>query len=83
MKSIGNFFEKFKKIISDSEEGKKVLAEAIHGETGINISLEKIKIKDKIAYVSTSPVVKSEIVLKKEKILSRLAGKTFSLTDIR
>jgi hypothetical protein len=82
MKQIGSFFEKIKKILSDGNANKKIIADAINFEIKGNISEKDIKIHNGVALILTSPVIKSEISIKKEKILSRVSDKIF-LADIR
>ena len=74
MQPIKNFLEKFRNIIRSDKELKNKIVESIQKETSVRVSESKIKIKENTAFIQENPIVKSEIFLKKEKILIALKG---------
>ncbi len=80
MQEIKFFLEKFKNILQGDRDLKNELIVKINKETGIILTDTRVKIKEKTAFIQEKPVVKSEIFLKKDKIIESLAGK---ITDLR
>lgn len=70
---IKNFLEKFKKIIFLGDEINKKIIEIIKKNTSFNLELDMIKIKGDIIYIKSSPMLRSEILIHKESILSELS----------
>lgn len=69
---ISNFLDKFRKIISSSENDYKIIAETISKHITISIISKQIKIKNTTIFVEGSPVLKNEILIHKHGILSDL-----------
>ncbi len=72
MEKINTLLERFKKITIPNEAERRSLAEIILEETKIEIEIKDISIKNYIAYIKSSGGVKSEIFIKKRKILDKL-----------
>ena len=75
---ITTFLEKFKKILSQGEMANAVIAETISKHISYPIALANIKTKGTVIYVKCSPLVRSELLMHKQAILSELQNK---LTD--
>jgi len=69
---ITNFLEKFKKLIFQKEEIKNIITKVISEEIFYQLEKEKIKIKNGIIFLEGSPILRNEIMLKKNKILIKL-----------
>lgn len=72
MKQLSDFLDRFKNIAATGQESKKVIMEVLK-KNGIQIDdLNKIKVKGYSLKIQTSPIQKSELFLKKQKILKEL-----------
>jgi hypothetical protein len=69
---IKDYLAKFRDIIFSKEEGLKIISEIIQKDTQIKIEPNCIQIKGQVIYIKASPLVRNEIMIKKEKILSDL-----------
>lgn len=72
---ITSFLDKFKKILFQKEELKNIVTKIISEEIKYPIEKDKIKFKNGIIFVEGSPVVRNEVMMKKEQIL--LKAKNF------
>jgi len=70
--SIGSFLEKFKKLIFQKEEIKEIVVKIISEVISYQIKKESIKIKGSCIYVEGSPILRSEIMIRKRQILTKL-----------
>jgi len=82
---ISSFLDKFKKILFQKEEILVFISETIFKYTKFKIDPSKIKIKNTYIYIENSPIIKNEIFIYKNKILSDLKSeiKDFNFTDIK
>jgi pyruvate/2-oxoglutarate/acetoin dehydrogenase E1 component len=69
---ITNFLNKFKKIVSQKEELKEVIIKVIKEEVSFQLEKELIKIKGSSIYIESSPILRSEILIHKNKILEKI-----------
>jgi len=69
---ITNFLDKFKKLINKKEELKKIVIKTISEEINYQVNEESIRVKGGIISIEGSPILKSEVMTKKEKILREL-----------
>ncbi len=76
MFDIEKYLEKFKIISQSRFFLRNFVAEAIKEVCNIDIDPTKIEIKNYIARINEKPVIKTEIFLKKAKILDVLDKKT-------
>lgn len=85
MLKINNYLEKFKNISVPSEGVRKDVSQAIKDEIGLELEVKNISIKNMVIYVKCDSSAKSEIFLRKNKILDRLkkAKKNEEILDIR
>ncbi len=75
MFDIARYLEKFKKFSQSRDFLRNSVAESIEEICNIEIDPKKIVVKDGVAWISERPIVKSEIFLKKTKILELLNKK--------
>ncbi len=68
-KGISGLLEKFRHILASSVEVEKVIMEEIQVVSKINLEKKEFVLRDNQVYLKTSPVKRSEIFLRKEKIL--------------
>lgn len=82
---IKNFLEKFKTILFKKEEVIKIVAEVITKHLSYPIETKFIKINGSVICIQGSPILKNEILIHKQGILSDLSGMISSqkFTDIR
>lgn len=69
MLNIAQFLEKFKKIGFDKESQKKIVIDRLKE---MNIPIEDVDIKNKIARVKASSLIKNQIFMKKAHILKKI-----------
>lgn len=69
---ITSFLEKFKKIIFQKEEIKNIVTKIISEEINFQIEKDKVKIKRGIIFVEESPIIRSEIMIRKKQILIKI-----------
>ncbi len=82
--NISAYLEKFKKLGSGDTSLKEVLVRVLGEVVGINISPEKISIKNGEIFLNVSPAIKNTVFIKKETILLKLKEKaTQNILDIR
>ena len=85
MEKISSYLEKFSKLTLPNETIRKSIAEIIKEELREIIEIKDISINKNVAYVRGGSGLKSEIFLKKNKILQKIeevAGKK-EIIDIR
>ncbi len=66
------FFEKFKKIINDKKEIEEVIIKSISKSISFPIENNFIKINKGRVFIKTSPLLKNEILIHKDKILENI-----------
>jgi len=76
MFNIGEYLEKFKTRHQARDFLRNSVAGAVKEVCGIKISPEKIEVKNFVARINEKPIVKTQIFLKKIKILEILDKKT-------
>ena len=83
MFDIAKYLEKFKVMSNSKVFLKKTVAEAIKEVCGIEIEPQKIEIKNYLARINEKPIIKTQIFIKKTKLLEILNKKTEGrVTDI-
>ena len=83
MDNLSLYLQKFKKLVGDKSEEKRVVKEVLLELVQSEISLEQISIRESIVFCAISPIQKTEIVLKKKEILALCKERGFSFTDFR
>jgi len=72
MIEIKDLLVRFSNILRDGEGKKEFVREAIKDVTGLSIENKDIKIKNGTIFLNIKPIYKNEILLKKDKIFSKL-----------
>lgn len=72
---ISDFLLKIKDNFFLKEKEYEIISDIISREIGFKITPSSIKIKNTNIKVSTSPLIKGEIMIHKEKILSEISEK--------
>jgi hypothetical protein len=83
---INSFFDKFKKVIYQKEEIKKIIKDIISKNISFEIENNFFNYKNGVIYLKCSPVIKNEIMIHKDKILRELRNElkeNFNVLDIR
>lgn len=76
MFDIAKYLEKFRTMSNSKIFLRKSVEEAIREVCGIDIEIKKIEVKDYVARINEKPIIKTQIFLKKSKILEGLYIKT-------
>ncbi|MFA6430632.1 MAG: hypothetical protein WC229_03105 [Candidatus Paceibacterota bacterium] len=76
MFDIAKYLEKFTVLANSRHFLRDSVQGAIKEICGIEIDPKKIEVKDFVARINERPIIKSEIFLKKNRILSSLKDKT-------
>jgi ribosomal protein L23 len=83
MRKISDFLDKFKNIGLKESATKEAIAKAINELFGKElVSRSMIGVKGKSVFVKTSGVLKSEIILLKDKIIDRAKSQSLFPLDI-
>lgn len=69
---IKDYLDKFRNIISSKEENIKTVSAVLEKIILIKIENKFIQIKPPFIYIKTTPLIKGEILMKKEKILNEI-----------
>ena len=76
MKSIGNFFDKFKNTALKEIRKREIICNAIFQATGCRIEERDISIRDCVITIKGNQSLKSELFLKKKSILDSILKNT-------
>ncbi len=82
---IKNYLDKFRNIIFSKEENYKIIIDIIKKNTSIEVETKSIQIRNHTIYIKASPLVHSEILMHKEKILKDLISisQLYNYKDIK
>jgi hypothetical protein len=85
MNEISSFFEKFKKLLTNDTAKKQIVSDAINDMLGVKIDPNSIRIKNAVATIPSTPVLRSELMIKKHLLLKKVKEKepSLALVDIR
>ena len=75
MEDISALFNRFKKILFAQEKVKEVVSKLLLERTGAHILKKDIVLKNNTAYISTTPLIKNEILLQKKTLLHLIEEK--------
>lgn len=70
MKSIGNFFDRFNSIAIKEVRKRMFVSEIIKKELGIDIPFESISFIGDEIRIKTNPVIRNQIFIKAQKLIS-------------
>jgi len=82
---IASFLEKFKRILSQGEGVNNTIVEIIAKQVSFPVSLNMIKTKGTYIYIQGSPMLRNEILMRKEAILAEISTNILDrhFSDIR
>ena len=82
---IKNYLDKFKNLISTKDEIYQIVEGVIENNISFKVERKFIQIKAPFIYIKSSPMVRNEIMMKKEKILEdiRKLSPTSNIKDIK
>lgn len=69
MRSIQDLLERFKGILDTESSRKENIIEIIKDSTGIILTSQEVDVKAGKLFLKTKPIFRSEILLKKEKVM--------------
>lgn len=79
---IKKYLKKFSSVAAPGDFLKNEVVQVVKKETGISLSIDRVRIIKGIAYLSGSSSAKSTIFIKKEAILSSLQKNKSGIVDI-
>ena len=84
MFNIDKFLKKISKDVSDNELYKKNILEIIKNQSGLDIDINCLEIKDYILFIRSTPPIKNKIFIFKKNILENISNKLdIKIIDIR
>ncbi|MCH7529672.1 hypothetical protein IIB50_00950 [Patescibacteria group bacterium] len=72
MFNIATYLTKFKNIIPPNAFIKEECSKVVNDELGVELSGDEINVQRGVVYIKANQIIKSEILLNKNKILERL-----------
>ena len=81
MSLFNNILAQVSNKLIDKEQYKENIVKILFSETGLSIKTDEIKTKEGVLYINTSPTLKTAILLKKSKILTKLT--LYKITTIQ
>ena len=83
MDGLSSYLSKFRRILGDKGREKELIQEAILLHTQITVPLEAISLNNQEILLSVSPTYRTEIMMKKKKVLETLKEKELFLNGLR
>lgn len=85
MKGIGQFFDKFRNGALKEIQKREIISAILKSEINLDIPVEKLSFSNKTLIINEGQTAKSEIFLKKQKILEKISKQLPNLVirDIR
>lgn len=85
MKELSNYLGKFKRLKPPKRTVQNAFIEAVKEECGISLKQHEIGVHGTSIFLTTNPVIKNEVILKKASLLRKLSEKTLGtkITEIR
>lgn len=80
---LNSFLEKFKKILNKSQFQKDLIIEVLNKEFNRGFKKDDIKIQKGIVYINESPLVKNEILIRKQKLITNIKSQSGNILDIK
>lgn len=79
MNSVSNFLQKFLKLEKDNSARVSLILEIIKKETGLELPKEALETKGDSLKIKSSPIIRNEIFMHKEKIEDSLKSQKIFL----
>ena len=83
MLNISKFFQKFQKIHQDESEKKEKIIAAIKEVTRIELKKDQVLLKDGTLYITASPLIRNEIMMRRLLILNSLKTSGIDVANIK
>ena len=83
MQQISGYLKRFSGLINNKKQARKLVAFEIEKVLGVEIKKESIEIKDGVALLRESPIIKNTVFYSKKQILDSLQKIGLKITDIR
>lgn len=80
--SIGSLFEKVRKLLGASQAEKETVQALLTKHIGHTLPLSQFEIKNAILKIHASPIVRSEIFMRKSQILSDAKSLGLNIIEI-
>lgn len=72
MNPLASLLERFRSLKPPEASLKKALVRALSQVANLDISIEKVRLSQDVAFLDVEPIVKSEVFLKKGELLRRV-----------
>ena len=72
MELLNLFLNKFSNLTLPDDSLKRIFIELLAADYKIEIKRDQLSVKQKVLFINTSPIIKSEIFINKHKILNKL-----------
>ncbi|HEY4493846.1 MAG TPA: hypothetical protein VJB95_00200 [Candidatus Paceibacterota bacterium] len=72
MIEIKDLLAKFRNILGSGEEKKRILKKILLEVVGLDVDTADMEIKNNTVYLNIKPIYKNEVLLKQDKIFSKL-----------
>lgn len=69
---LSQLLTRFKSLTNTEKVKKQVVSEIVSSILNFNISLESVSFSKNTVYIKVSPIIKTEIILKKQEILIKI-----------
>jgi hypothetical protein len=73
MLNISNFFEKFKKLHQNNANIRSSVVSVVKEVINIEIKTSQIEFRQEKIYIKAAPIIKSELLMNKDKIEEKLS----------
>lgn len=73
MLNISNFFEKFKKLHQNNVNIRSSVVSVVKEVINIEIKTSQIEFRQEKIYIKAAPIIKSELLMNKDKIEEKLS----------
>ena len=83
MKGISQFFDKFNNFAIKEIKKRQLIVQIIKNEIGEEIKIEDIIFRNNSIKINTNQIIKTEIFLKKQKILKEINKIQVNIKDIQ
>lgn len=72
---IRSYFDKFTILRPPQSFVRSIFIDACYAVCGITLKPHEVNVRDTVVYVTTNPIIKSELLEKRQEILSRVCDR--------
>jgi hypothetical protein len=83
MNNLERYLKKFKTIIGDKAEEKRIIQGVLKSETNLDVLLDQIRIDKGVVVFDLSPIERGEVIMRKKAILEAFVKKGLRVIDLR